>query len=63
MLSSEIFRAMCPEPGCDDGTGQPYGTKFNFAAREDAAANLAQHWASAHADAHVVKTTIPAEFH
>jgi hypothetical protein len=62
VLDAEIYRAPCPEPGCNDGTGQAYGTKMNFTAPEDAASNLGRHWGDAHAAAHVLRSTIPADF-
>lgn len=62
-LTTEVFRAPCPEPGCDDGTGQVFNAKQNYATREDAAASLREHWGTMHAIAHVVESPIPAEFH
>lgn len=61
-LQTDIYRAPCPEPGCNDGTGQPYGTKLNFTTPEDAAGNLGEHWRSTHAADHVTSSSIPADF-
>lgn len=62
MLNTEIYRAPCPEPGCDDGSGQAFGTKLNFASRDDAVASLRSHWGDVHAAAHVVQSPIPIDF-
>lgn len=62
MLNTVIYRAPCPEQGCDDGTGQPFGAKTNFTEPGDAIASLRDHWGTVHAPAHVTSTPIPADF-